>query len=81
MVRRILGHRGKCSHAFPKFVPIEWGSGVTISWERIFDMGQTIAVMSHREEWSGMRESNPRLDLGKVAYYHYTNPAKMNSHL
>jgi hypothetical protein len=23
-----------------------------------------------------MRESNPRLDLGKVAYYHYTNPAK-----
>ena len=33
------------------------------------------------EEWSGMRESNPRLDLGKVAYYHYTNPAKMNLHL
>ena len=26
--------------------------------------------------WSGMRESNPRLDLGKVAYYHYTNPAR-----
>jgi hypothetical protein len=26
-------------------------------------------------EWSGIRESNPRLDLGKVAYYHYTNPA------
>jgi hypothetical protein len=25
--------------------------------------------------WSGIRESNPRLDLGKVAYYHYTNPA------
>ena len=23
-----------------------------------------------------MRESNPRLDLGKVAYYHYTNPAR-----
>jgi hypothetical protein len=23
-----------------------------------------------------MRESNPRLDLGKVAYYHYTNPAE-----
>jgi hypothetical protein len=23
-----------------------------------------------------MRESNPRLELGKVAYYHYTNPAK-----
>jgi hypothetical protein len=27
------------------------------------------------KEWSGIRESNPRLDLGKVAYYHYTNPA------
>jgi hypothetical protein len=26
-------------------------------------------------EWSGIRESNPRLHLGKVAYYHYTNPA------
>ncbi len=26
-------------------------------------------------DWSGIRESNPRLDLGKVAYYHYTNPA------
>jgi hypothetical protein len=33
------------------------------------------------EDWSGMRESNPRLDLGKVAYYHYTNPAKTNLHL
>src|SRR6266852_4324324 len=28
------------------------------------------------EKWSGIRESNPRLDLGKVAYYHYTNPAR-----
>jgi hypothetical protein len=27
------------------------------------------------KNWSGIRESNPRLDLGKVAYYHYTNPA------
>jgi hypothetical protein len=26
-------------------------------------------------KWSGIRESNPRLHLGKVAYYHYTNPA------
>jgi hypothetical protein len=25
--------------------------------------------------WSGMRESNPRLQLGRLAYYHYTNPA------
>jgi hypothetical protein len=28
------------------------------------------------ELWSGIRESNPRLHLGKVAYYHYTNPAR-----
>jgi hypothetical protein len=27
------------------------------------------------ESWSGIRESNSRLHLGKVAYYHYTNPA------
>ena len=31
------------------------------------------------KEWSGIRESNPRLDLGKVAYYHYTNPAWTNA--
>src|SRR5271154_151552 len=30
---------------------------------------------SSLRKWSGIRESNPRLDLGKVAYYHYTNPA------
>ena len=27
------------------------------------------------ERWSRMRESNPRLMLGKHGYYHYTNPA------
>ena len=27
------------------------------------------------KKWSGIRESNSRLHLGKVAYYHYTNPA------
>ncbi len=32
-------------------------------------------MIKFRKEWSGIRESNPRLDLGKVAYYHYTNPA------
>ena len=26
--------------------------------------------------WSGIPESNWRLYLGKVAYYHYTNPAQ-----
>ena len=25
--------------------------------------------------WSGRWESNPRLKLGKLGYYHYTTPA------
>ena len=29
--------------------------------------------------WSGIRESNPRLKLGKLAYYHCTNPAEVYS--
>ena len=29
--------------------------------------------------WSGIRESNPHLELGKLAYYHCTNPAKKSS--
>ncbi len=32
---------------------------------------QAIALL-----WSGIRESNPRLKLGKLAYYHCTNPAQ-----
>jgi hypothetical protein len=27
-------------------------------------------------EWSGRWESNPRLKLGKLGYYHYTTPAR-----
>src|SRR3979409_468334 len=27
--------------------------------------------------WSGRWESNPRLKLGKLGYYHYTTPAPM----
>ncbi len=27
------------------------------------------------KEWSGRWESNPRLKLGKLGYYHYTTPA------
>jgi hypothetical protein len=27
-------------------------------------------------EWSGRWESNPRLKLGKLGYYHYTTPAQ-----
>ena len=39
---------------------MQWDSPERVAWEK----------------WSGIRESNPRLDLGKVAYYHYTNPAR-----
>ena len=35
--------------------------------------------LSGEDIWSGIRESNSRLHLGKVAYYHYTNPARMSS--
>jgi hypothetical protein len=38
--------------------------------------GVTRRDLRRSKEWSGIRESNPRLDLGKVAYYHYTNPAR-----
>src|ERR1700679_1742739 len=29
------------------------------------------------QEWSGRWESNPRLKLGKLGYYHYTTPAQV----
>ena len=29
------------------------------------------------EKWSGRWESNPRLKLGKLGYYHYTTPAQV----
>ena len=38
-VRKILSHGGKYPHAFLRFVPIEWGSGATISWITTLDMG------------------------------------------
>ena len=30
------------------------------------------------KSWSGIPESNWRLDLGKITYCHYTNPAMLN---
>jgi hypothetical protein len=30
------------------------------------------------EKWSGRWESNPRLKLGKLGYYHYTTPAPVS---
>src|SRR6266404_7383378 len=37
------------------------------------------AVRGHAlaQEWSGRWESNPRLKLGKLGYYHYTTPASV----
>ena len=33
------------------------------------------ALRRANDEWSGRWESNPRLKLGKLGYYHYTTPA------
>jgi hypothetical protein len=30
-----------------------------------------------KSKWSGRWESNPRLKLGKLGYYHYTTPAQV----
>jgi hypothetical protein len=49
-----------------------------------FSLGKIAAkelTLIRRATWSGIRESNPRLDLGKVAYYHYTNPAEGQKYL
>lgn len=35
-----------------------------------------VAPRQRSEGWSGVRESNSRLLLGKQVYYHYTNPAR-----
>lgn len=32
-------------------------------------------IKSQTETWCGRRESNPRLKLGKLSFYHYTTPA------
>ncbi len=37
--------------------------------------GETCSAERAEIIWSGIRESNPRLKLGKLAYYHCTNPA------
>src|ERR1700742_1783699 len=37
--------------------------------------GHAFAVPTY-QEWSGRWESNPRLKLGKLGYYHYTTPAR-----
>lgn len=47
----------------------------TASRERQYQENGTANEDLSLGDWSGIRESNPRLDLGKVAYYHYTNPA------
>src|ERR1700735_2429674 len=38
--------------------------------------GAILRILGDDNIWSGIRESNSRLHLGKVAYYHYTNPAR-----
>jgi hypothetical protein len=33
-------------------------------------------VLTRVQKWSGVRESNSPHELGRLRYYHYTNPAK-----
>jgi hypothetical protein len=49
----------------------------------LWELGDSVSrVLGQRrdtpdnEEWSGRWESNPRLKLGKLGYYHYTTPAR-----
>src|ERR1035441_116090 len=35
----------------------------------------SLRVLRLAGKWSGRWESNPRLKLGKLGYYHYTTPA------
>ncbi len=45
-------------------------SRVTRGWKP-----SRLALASDGGKWSGRWESNPRLKLGKLGYYHYTTPA------
>src|SRR5580692_1360482 len=48
-------------------------------WELDDELGRTLRQRSDtpdNEKWSGRWESNPRLKLGKLGYYHYTTPAR-----
>ena len=47
-------------------------------WERGNKLSRVLGQRrdtSDNEKWSGRWESNPRLKLGKLGYYHYTTPA------
>src|ERR1700722_12459733 len=56
--------------------------GTVVAASRLWERGNKLSrVLGQRrdtpdnEKWSGRWESNPRLKLGKLGYYHYTTPA------
>ena len=55
--------------------PVDLSLLYTAITEREYQENGRLPGICYSGNWSGIRESNPRLDLGKVAYYHYTNPA------
>ena len=56
-----------------------------VAASRLWELGDKLSrVLGQRrdtqanEKWSGRWESNPRLKLGKLGYYHYTTPAPIS---
>src|ERR1700686_5043631 len=59
-------------------------NGTVVAASRLWELGDKLSrVLGQRrdtpgnEKWSGRWESNPRLKLGKLGYYHYTTPAPL----
>src|SRR5260370_5382370 len=57
---------------------------MVVAASRLWEPGDKLSrVLGQRrdtpanEKWSGRWESNPRLKLGKLGYYHYTTPAPL----
>ncbi len=57
----IVWNRCPRSHGTPAHHPVEWLPAIT--WN-------TQITYINPKEWSGRRESNPRMQLGKLPFYH-----------
>ena len=45
------------------------------------DCSTNWAIQAYSIKWSGWWESNPRSQLGRLKFYHWTTPAFLNAHL
>jgi hypothetical protein len=60
-----------CSTMFPRIFQSSLGEdALTQSFNRTDRKNRTLARARSRKEWSGRRESNPRMKLGKLPFYH-----------